>query len=178
MGTQSPSILLSSIKQNKGIQRGTPFQKFLKPSLIESRVTDSPDTFNSLGEGFKKLFLENTGSQQASMGIMGAKDLKPPLPLRNNMSIGSSSPKPVVIPIAGYTGHRKGETAENLFGRCFRDVSLKSKIIERGGLQRRNQYVMIDRQGKDISRNGEEFRTGNPGHFTDIRVFNGGTRTF
>jgi hypothetical protein len=40
---------------------------------------------------------------------------------------------------------------------------------------------MIDRQGKDNSRNvvaAEEMRTGNPGHFTDIRVFNGGTRTF
>lgn len=114
------------------------------------------------------------------MGIMGAKDLKPPMPMRNQLFIGSSSPntKPVVIPIAGYTGHRKGETAENLFGKCFRDVSLKSKIIERGGLQRRNQYVMIDRQGKDNSRNVDEIRTGNPGHFTDIRVFNGGTRTF
>lgn len=113
------------------------------------------------------------------MGIMGAKDLKPPLPLRGQFSLGSGSPKPVVIPIAGYTGHRKGETAENLFGKCFRDVSLKSKIIERGGLQRRNQYVLIERQEKDNkSRNFEEIRTGNPGHFTDIRVFNGGTRTF
>ena len=112
------------------------------------------------------------------MGILGAKDLRPPMPIRNQISIGATSPKPVVIPIAGYTGHRKGETAENLFGKCFRDVSLKSKIIERGGLQRRNQYVMIDRQGN--SRNGaaDEMRTGNPGHFTDIRVFNGGTRTF
>lgn len=139
-------------------------------------MTETPDTFNSLGDGFKKLFLDNTASQQASMGIMGAKDLKPPLAIRSNITIGSSSPKPIVIPIAGYTGHRKGETAENLFGKCFRDVSLKSKIIERGGLQRRNQYVMIDRQGN--SRNVDEIRTGNPGHFTDIRVFNGGTRTF
>ena len=69
------------------------------------------------------------------MGVLGAKDLKPPMPLRNQLFIGSGSPtKPVVIPIAGYTGHRKGETAENLFGKCFREVSLKSKVIERGGL--------------------------------------------
>jgi hypothetical protein len=109
----------------------------LKPSLIESRVTDSPDTFNSLGDGFKRLFLDNHGSQQAQMGVLGAKDLKPPMPLRNQLFIGagaSSPTKPVVIPIAGYTGHRKGETAENLFGKCFREVSLKSKVIERGGL--------------------------------------------
>ena len=70
------------------------------------------------------------------MGLSGAKDLKgPPSIIRGSSSImGSGSPKTVVIPIAGYTGHRKGETAENLYGKCFRDVSIKSKIIERGGL--------------------------------------------
>jgi hypothetical protein len=52
-----------------------------------------------------------------------------------------------VIPIAGYGGHRKGETSENIFGKCFRDVSIKSKNIERGGLHRRNQFVVIERAG-------------------------------
>jgi hypothetical protein len=57
--------------------------------------------------------------------------------------VSSGSPKPIVIPIAGYTGHRKGEASENLFGKCFRDVTIKSKIIERGGLQRqRNPYLI------------------------------------
>ena len=107
---------------------------YLKPSLIESRVTNSPDTFNSLGEGFKRIFLENTGSLKATAGINGAKDVKAPSAIRGNMLSTASSPKAIVIPIAGYTGHRKGETAENLYGKCFRDLSIKSKIIERGGL--------------------------------------------
>jgi hypothetical protein len=78
------------------------------------------------------------------MGLMSAKNLNEP----SVFSSGQSSPsKPIVIPIAGYGGHRKGEKSENLFGKCFRDVSIKSKIIERGGLQRRNQYVLIDRAG-------------------------------
>ena len=107
----------------------------MKPSLIEGRVTNSPDTFNALGEGFKKIFLENTGSLKATAGINRAMDIKAPSAIRGKMSsLTAGSPKAIVIPIAGYTGHRKGETAENLYGKCFRDLSIKSKIIERGGL--------------------------------------------
>jgi hypothetical protein len=114
----------------------------LKPSLIESRVAESPDTFNKLGDGFKKLFMDNNASQMAAKGIRSTKDIQPFAGLPSQ----SGSPKPIVIPIAGYGGHRKGETSENLFGKCFRDVSIKSKIIERGGLQRRNHYN-IERVG-------------------------------
>lgn len=109
---------------------------FLKPSLIESRVAESPDTFNKLGEGFKKLFLDNNASQMVTRGGLSSQKLIPPPAFA--AYAGGGSPKPIVIPIAGYGGHRKGETSENLFGKCFRDVSIKSKIIERGALQRRN----------------------------------------
>ena len=116
----------------------------MKPSLIESRLTESPDVFSKLGEGFKKLFIDNPASQMATRGIQSAKDIVQV----SAFNSGQTSPtKPIVIPIAGYGGHRKGETSENIFGKCFRDVSIKSKIIERGGLQRRNQFVMIDRAG-------------------------------
>ena len=71
----------------------------------------------------------------ASMGMSAIKDVNNPSPFSR---ISGSPSKPIVIPIAGYGGHRKGETSENIFGKCFRDVSIKSKIIERGGLQRRN----------------------------------------
>ena len=151
----------------------------MKPSLIEGRLTDSPETFNQLGEGFKRLFIENPSSQMASMGMSAIKDINNPSPFSRILGQGSPN-KPIVIPIAGYGGHRKGETSENIFGKCFRDVSIKSKIIERGGLQRRNQFVMIDRSGSQgLSRNNPyEDRTVNPGRYTDVRVFNGGTRTF
>ena len=115
----------------------------------------------------------------ASAGLKSAKDIDNP----SAFSSGLTSPtKALVIPIAGYGGHRKGETSENIFGKCFRDVSIKSKIIERGGLQRRNQFVVIDRAGSQgPSRNipnPYEDRSPKPGRFTDFRVFNGGTRTF
>jgi hypothetical protein len=58
MGNQSPSLLLSQKKKGDFMQP----KHFLKPSLIESRVAESPDTFNQLGEGFKKLFLDNNAS--------------------------------------------------------------------------------------------------------------------
>ncbi len=35
---------------------------FVKPGMIERRVTDSPDVYNRLGEGFKKLFIDNPAS--------------------------------------------------------------------------------------------------------------------
>ena len=113
----------------------------------------------------------------ANMGLRSAKDIANP----SMFNSGQSSPnKPIVIPIAGYGGHRKGETSENIFGKCFRDVSIKSTIIERGGLQRRNQFVMIERAGSQgPSRNNPyEDRSPKPGRYTDVRVFNGGTRTF
>lgn len=151
----------------------------MKPSLIESRLTESPDVFSKLGEGFKKLFIDNPSSQMASMGLKSAKDIVNP----SAFSSGQTSPaKAIVIPIAGYGGHRKGETSENIFGKCFRDVSIKSKIIERGGLQRRNQFVVIERAGSQgPTRNlpsPYEDRSPKPGRYTDVRVFNGGTRTF
>ena len=37
----------------------------------------------------------------------------------------------IVIPVVGYTGHRKGSRAENIFGRNFRDATIQSKRLER-----------------------------------------------
>jgi hypothetical protein len=37
----------------------------------------------------------------------------------------------IVIPIAGYAGHRRGEKAANLFGKVFRETSLESKRLQR-----------------------------------------------
>jgi len=81
----------------------------IKPRLLESGVV--PESFARLGEGFKRVFIGNDAQK-----------------LRVK--------KPVVIATSGYTGHRKGERSENLFGKCFREVSLNSKAIERGALVR------------------------------------------
>ncbi len=104
----------------------------VRPGLIESKITESPDTFAKLGEGFKKLFLDNTN---ASSNASSALRMHTTMDGRKVPNVGVGSPKPVVIPIAGYCGHRKGETSENLFGKAFREITIKSKIIERGGLQ-------------------------------------------
>lgn len=174
---QSPSILLPPPALAKGIPVRSN-QLYLKPGLLESRVAESPDAFSRLGEGFKKLFVDTTTQSSQAAMVFGIK---------SNLTNGS--PKPIVIPIAGYTGHKKGENAENLFGRCFRDVAIKSKIIERGGLQRmRNPYVI--QRGK-FTRNEEGMgspapensgtigdRPPMPGRYSDIRVFKGGNRSF
>jgi len=39
--------------------------------------------------------------------------------------------KNLVIPIAGYGGHRRGDRSQNFFGKGFRESSLQSKKLER-----------------------------------------------
>lgn len=113
----------------------------VRPGLIESKITESPDTFAKLGEGFKKIFLDNTN---ASANASSTLKMYNTMDGRKAPTVGVGSPKPVVIPIAGYAGHRKGEAAENLFGKAFREITIKSKIIERGGLQKqpRNPFMI------------------------------------
>jgi hypothetical protein len=50
----------------------------VKPRLIESRLTESPDVYSKLGEGFKKLFIDNPASQMATMGLKSAKEISNP----------------------------------------------------------------------------------------------------
>lgn len=37
----------------------------------------------------------------------------------------------MAIPIAGYSGHQRGDKAQNYFGRTFRDSAIQSKRLER-----------------------------------------------
>lgn len=39
--------------------------------------------------------------------------------------------KNIVLPIAGYGGHRRGDRSQNFFGRPFRDISIQSKRLQR-----------------------------------------------
>jgi len=39
--------------------------------------------------------------------------------------------KKLIIPIAGYGGHRRGDRSQNFFGKSFRESSLQSKKLER-----------------------------------------------
>ena len=57
--------------------------------------------FFKLSDGFQKIFANDT------------KDRK------------------LVIPIAGYGGHRRGDRSQNYFGKSFRDTTIQSKKLER-----------------------------------------------
>lgn len=59
------------------------------------------DKFFSMTDGFKKVF------------ACDAKDQK------------------MVIPVVGYSGHRRGDRSQNLFGKNFRETTIQSKFIER-----------------------------------------------
>jgi len=37
----------------------------------------------------------------------------------------------LVLPIAGYGGHRRGDRSQNFFGKSFRETSLQSKKLQR-----------------------------------------------
>lgn len=37
----------------------------------------------------------------------------------------------MVVPVAGYAGHRRGDKSANFFGKTFRETSLESKRLQR-----------------------------------------------
>lgn len=59
------------------------------------------DDFFNLSDGFKRIFAKDK------------EDLK------------------MVVPIAGYGGHRRGDRSQNFFGKSFRESSLQSKKLQR-----------------------------------------------
>ena len=40
-----------------------------------------------------------------------------------------TSPERIVVPIAGYTGHRMGYRAQNFYGKTYRNCSIQSKVL-------------------------------------------------
>jgi hypothetical protein len=57
--------------------------------------------FYTLSEGFKKVFTNDRRDQK------------------------------MVVPVVGYGGHRRGDRSQNLFGKSFRETTIKSKVLER-----------------------------------------------
>jgi len=90
-----------SLKAHTTIDVSTPFQALIASTSyneIKPRLLESGlaqnKTFLKLSGGFKNVF---------------SSDLKD---------------RKMVIPICGYSGHRRGESAQNFFGKSFRDVSI------------------------------------------------------
>lgn len=75
-------------------------QTQVKPKILESRCIRNSD-FYTLGEGFKKVFADDSKDQK------------------------------MVVPVVGYGGHLRGDRSQNFFGKSFRDISLRSKCLER-----------------------------------------------
>ena len=59
------------------------------------------EDFFNLSDGFKKIFTNDRKDQK------------------------------MVLPIAGYGGHRRGDRSQNFFGKSFRESSLQSKKLQR-----------------------------------------------
>ena len=59
------------------------------------------DDFFNLSDGFKKIFTQDKKDQK------------------------------MILPIAGYGGHRRGDRSQNFFGKSFRESSLQSKKLQR-----------------------------------------------
>ena len=93
-----------SLKAHTTTDVSVPYQVLLSSTSvteIKPRLLESGlaqnKTFMKLSDGFKGIFAND------------AKDRK------------------MVIPICGYAGHRRGESAQNFFGKSYRDVSIQSK---------------------------------------------------
>lgn len=77
----------------------------IKTSTIKPKLLESKvlnqKNFFSMSDGFQRVFANDQ------------KDVK------------------MVIPIAGYKGHKRGDKSQNFFGRSFRDCAIQSKKLER-----------------------------------------------
>lgn len=73
---------------------GSTFTDFNVKPKILESKISQRDDFFNLSDGFKKIFSKDT------------KDVK------------------MIIPIAGYGGHRRGDRSQNFFGKSFRESSL------------------------------------------------------
>jgi hypothetical protein len=47
----------------------------------------------------------------------------------------------IKLPIVGYTGHRKGDRSENMYGRNYRNTTIMCKQLERDTLISKSNYV-------------------------------------
>lgn len=74
----------------------------IKPLVLENQIAERDD-FMSLSCNMKR----------ALMGTNDKKDRK------------------MVLPISGYSGHRRGERSANFFGKSFRETTLQSKKLQR-----------------------------------------------
>jgi hypothetical protein len=73
----------------------------MKPLVLERKMGDTED-FMNMSVGFKTALCQEDRRDQK-----------------------------MVIPISGYSGHRRGEKSQNFFGKSFREVSLQSKKLQR-----------------------------------------------
>lgn len=80
---------------------GTTFVDFEVKPKILESKICGRDEFFNLSDGFKRSLAADT------------QDVK------------------MVIPIAGYGGHRRGDRSQNFFGKSFRETSLQSKKLQR-----------------------------------------------
>ena len=99
------SFYSSVTTKNSGRPKSNAFFPQTSEFDVKPRILESrvstKEDFFNLSDGFKKIF---------------AADKKD---------------KNIVIPIAGYGGHRRGDRSQNFFGKSFRESSLQSKKLER-----------------------------------------------
>ena len=90
----------SNIGMNPTERRmGSTFTNFDVRPKILESKISQRDDFFNLSDGFKKIFAADKKDQK------------------------------LVLPIAGYGGHRRGDRSQNFFGKSFRESSLQSKKL-------------------------------------------------
>ena len=95
----STGATLSPAKHARDLN-GSPMLSYTNKVQIKPKVLerklDGNQDFEKLPENFKKLFTEDMRDQQMK------------------------------IPVVGYGGHRKGETAENMYAKNYRDTAIQA----------------------------------------------------
>lgn len=76
----------------------------IQPKVLENKMADSQE-FYKLSDGFKRIFANDKKVSDS----LDDKDRK------------------MIIPIAGYAGHKRGDRSQNFFGKSYRECAIQSK---------------------------------------------------
>jgi hypothetical protein len=101
--TPRASVFMSKDFSTQGDSQNAASTMILKQVDVKPRLLESRVTedgnFMKLSDGFRRVFANE------------------------------KEDKKLVLPIAGYGGHRRGDRSQNFFGRPFREISIQSKRL-------------------------------------------------
>ena len=95
------SAAVQRLQQHKRGASAAPGARAQVKPVVLESKVCTKETFFNLSDGFKRCFSNDSADQR------------------------------MVVPVCGYSGHRRGNNSQNFFGKSFKETSIQSKFLER-----------------------------------------------